>query len=232
MTTVKQTITAMRPIRFAAVMLLTLTVTASAAETNQLLPPSGYAKVTPAQPGFAGMELDFLGYPTNAAVALTQGRADARRDLTNGVLSMKTCGLPREEAWEYKKLLDERCHVSLDPLAGCCVTEGLIKYIDGYNGISEAYIEQKYGTNIFDQLWSEAKTNKQKFINAPASGSRTYTIREGDTLTKIASQQGITLKQLEDANPGVEPTKLQIGQKLVLPAAGKKTGAKPPQAAN
>jgi LysM repeat protein len=54
---------------------------------------------------------------------------------------------------------------------------------------------------------------------APAAGSE-YVIVKGDTLAKIAKKNGVTLKTLEAANPGVVPTKLKVGQKLVLPAGG------------
>jgi LysM repeat protein len=54
---------------------------------------------------------------------------------------------------------------------------------------------------------------------APAAGPE-YVIVKGDTLAKIAKKNGVTLKLLEAANPGVVPTKLKIGQKLVLPAGG------------
>ena len=47
-----------------------------------------------------------------------------------------------------------------------------------------------------------------------------YTVVKGDTLAKIAKAHGVTLKALEDANPGVVPTKLKINQKLTLPAGG------------
>ncbi len=39
-------------------------------------------------------------------------------------------------------------------------------------------------------------------------------------LGKIAKKNGVTLKALEAANPGVVPTKLKVGQKLTLPAGG------------
>ena len=45
-----------------------------------------------------------------------------------------------------------------------------------------------------------------------------YAIVKGDTLAKIAKAHGISLKALEDANKGVVPTKLKIGQKLTIPA--------------
>jgi LysM repeat protein len=47
----------------------------------------------------------------------------------------------------------------------------------------------------------------------------TYTVALGDTLRAIAAAGGITTQQLEDANPGVVPTELQVGEVLNLPAS-------------
>ena len=47
-----------------------------------------------------------------------------------------------------------------------------------------------------------------------------YVVVHGDTLGKIAKKNGVTLSALKAANPGVEPTKLKIGQKLTIPAGG------------
>ena len=55
---------------------------------------------------------------------------------------------------------------------------------------------------------------------APETTSSEYTVTKGDSLAKIAKKNGVTLKALETANPLVVPTKLKIGQKLVLPAGG------------
>jgi LysM repeat protein len=54
---------------------------------------------------------------------------------------------------------------------------------------------------------------------APAPAAA-YVVIKGDTLGKIAHKNGVSLKALEDANPGVQPTKLKVGQKLVIPAGG------------
>jgi LysM repeat protein len=55
---------------------------------------------------------------------------------------------------------------------------------------------------------------------APETAGSEYVIVKGDTLAKIAKKNGVTLKALEAANPGVVPTKLKIGYKLTLPAGG------------
>lgn len=45
-----------------------------------------------------------------------------------------------------------------------------------------------------------------------------YVVAHGDTFSSIAKTKKVTVKALTEANPGVEPTKLQIGQKLHIPA--------------
>jgi LysM repeat protein len=61
---------------------------------------------------------------------------------------------------------------------------------------------------------------------APAmSGGREYVIAQGDTLGAIARKNGISVRALQEANSGINPRKLQIGQKLQIPAGGTGAGA-------
>ncbi len=53
---------------------------------------------------------------------------------------------------------------------------------------------------------------------APESAGTEYVVVKGDYLAKIAKNNRVTLKALQDANPGVVPTKLKVGQKLTIPA--------------
>jgi uncharacterized protein YkwD len=64
----------------------------------------------------------------------------------------------------------------------------------------------------------------QKLVIPPDNGaldfglpSKIYEIGEGDTLLALASQHGSTLQDILDANEGIEPTDLQIGQKIIIP---------------
>jgi LysM repeat protein len=54
---------------------------------------------------------------------------------------------------------------------------------------------------------------------APAPAAQDYTVAKGDSFSSIAKKFGVKTKDIEVANPGIEPTKLQIGQKLHIPAA-------------
>ena len=48
-----------------------------------------------------------------------------------------------------------------------------------------------------------------------ADGS--YVIKSGDNLSKIAASFGVSLAELQAANPGVDSRKLHVGQKIVIP---------------
>ncbi len=50
------------------------------------------------------------------------------------------------------------------------------------------------------------------------TGAETYTVKSGDTLTKIAKSHGVTVKGLEAEN-GLSTTKIKVGQKLKIPAS-------------
>ena len=52
---------------------------------------------------------------------------------------------------------------------------------------------------------------------APA-GATEYTIAQGDTFSALAKKFGLKVKAIENANPGVDPAKLKIGQKIQIPA--------------
>jgi nucleoid-associated protein YgaU len=55
-----------------------------------------------------------------------------------------------------------------------------------------------------------------------AGGRATYTVRGGDTLSRIAARElgdGDRWAEIRDLNPGLDPRSLKVGAKLVLPAS-------------
>ena len=52
----------------------------------------------------------------------------------------------------------------------------------------------------------------------------TYVVVKGDTLSGIAQRNGVTLEALLAANPGVQPTALPVGTKLVIPSGSAAPG--------
>jgi len=49
------------------------------------------------------------------------------------------------------------------------------------------------------------------------AGPGEYIIKAGDTFTKIAQASGVSVADIEAANPGVSSNRLQIGQKINIP---------------
>ncbi len=56
---------------------------------------------------------------------------------------------------------------------------------------------------------------------AEAAGRRTHTVKAGETPGSIAKQHGIPVSKLLDANPGLDPKRMRIGQSLKLPPANR-----------
>ena len=56
---------------------------------------------------------------------------------------------------------------------------------------------------------------------APATGvlnsDGTYTVGSGDTFAKIARKFNVKMDAIEAENPGLDPTKLRVGQKIRIP---------------
>jgi LysM repeat protein len=51
-------------------------------------------------------------------------------------------------------------------------------------------------------------------------GMKEYVVVKGDILFTIAKKFGVSVKSIENANPGLVPTKMKVGQKLQIPAGG------------
>lgn len=47
-------------------------------------------------------------------------------------------------------------------------------------------------------------------------GRKTYTVRAGDNLSQIAQRYGLTVDELQELNPDVDPQAIRTGQRLRL----------------
>lgn len=55
----------------------------------------------------------------------------------------------------------------------------------------------------------------------PSGSEKTYTVKSGDTLAKVAKKNGVKLKALRAANPKIATTDhIHVGDKLVIPSKG------------
>lgn len=106
------------------------------------------------------------------------------------------------------------------------------------NGVS---VNELYSANGLDknsvlkigqqlQIPSEGGTATVSTVTADAyqptnltTGSQTYTVRSGDSLSKIARNYGTTVRAIKAAN-GKTSDVIRIGEELVIPVAGSSTG--------
>ncbi|MEH7012365.1 SH3 domain-containing protein [Neobacillus niacini] len=71
-----------------------------------------------------------------------------------------------------------------------------------------AFVSETYLTN----------NEPSKNINDTLNNTGTYVIKSGDTFTKISKTLGLSVSQIQKLNPGVEPTKMKIGQTIKIPS--------------
>ena len=67
-----------------------------------------------------------------------------------------------------------------------------------------------------DEIYADQEkiVEEEKRIAAERAAIRYYTVRDGDNLSKIAQKQGKSLNAILRLNPGINPDKLSIGQKI------------------
>ncbi|MEZ0395548.1 MAG: LysM peptidoglycan-binding domain-containing protein [Anaerolineales bacterium] len=68
----------------------------------------------------------------------------------------------------------------------------------------------------------------QTEVLLPTPTPLTYTVRQGDTLSGIASRFNVPLDDLLAANPGISPTALTVGMTLNIPVGGNVSGQPTP----
>ncbi|MFZ5824984.1 MAG: M14 family zinc carboxypeptidase [Bacillota bacterium] len=56
-------------------------------------------------------------------------------------------------------------------------------------------------------------------LRIPVQPGQQYVVQPGDTLWAIARRFGLSVAALQRANPGVDPLRLRVGQRLVIPSA-------------
>ena len=59
--------------------------------------------------------------------------------------------------------------------------------------------------------------------NTAAAGERNYTVKKGDTLSKIASEYGTTYQKLASYNGIANPSAIRVGQIIRIPESGSRT---------
>lgn len=76
------------------------------------------------------------------------------------------------------------------------------------------------GVSLFSNTDTETTETAEAETESDGEGAvRLHTVEPGDNYYKIAPKYGVTVSAIIQANPDVEPSKLQVGQKIRIPNA-------------
>lgn len=120
------------------------------------------------------------------------------------------------------KHTDNRTTHDIDYVASEAMTDALITsnqedqttayYDDSSTDTTETEVST---TPAEDAVVSEANSDSTQ-----SEANSIYTIQDGDTLGQVAAANGISIADLQAANPGADTNMLQIGQSLNIPVSG------------
>jgi hypothetical protein len=83
--------------------------------------------------------------------ALVRGQREALSDIARGHYQVLGYGLSvaHPESYPEYVCLRERYGINFRAVAGCVVTDSLVSYADGYNAITIAAANRKFGHDVF-----------------------------------------------------------------------------------
>jgi hypothetical protein len=85
------------------------------------------------------------------------GHQEAVADLARGRLRVVSYGLPVHWTAEYREILLRDYHIEHQAIAGCVVTDSLLKYAAAYNAVMEERIHALHGEHVFDDAAAKAE---------------------------------------------------------------------------
>ena len=77
------------------------------------------------------------------------GQKDAEAAWTQGRRQILTWGLPAPQIYEYAEILQRDYGVERRAIAGCVVSDSLIKYAAAYNEVMGRHLNAVYGKHVF-----------------------------------------------------------------------------------
>ncbi|WP_258088005.1 C40 family peptidase [Weissella fangxianensis] len=121
------------------------------------------------------------------------------------------------------KHADKRTTTDVNNVASEAMTEALVTSSQADETTSSYYDDSTTDTTETDASTTPAEDAVVSEANSDSTQSdatSVYTIRDGDTLAKVAAATGISIADLQAANPDADTSMLQIGQSISVPAAG------------
>jgi len=82
------------------------------------------------------------------------------------------------------------------------------------SGTDEDSGESGNGISQQQQTEQVSTTGETTTTTTPTTSGKFYTVKTGDTLAGIAEQVGVSVAQLQELNPALDPQALVSGQKI------------------
>lgn len=98
----------------------------------------------------------------------------------------------------------------LAPLALVAALVALVLVVKGSSSSDSQSASQTTTTQTTPKKQKKAKAKPKK------TTVKTYTVKSGDTLAVIAQQTKVSVGQIEELNPGLDPAALTVGEKVKL----------------
>lgn len=102
---------------------------------------------------FVILILGFWAWDVSASL---RGQIMAHFDVARGRYRQLAFGLAVPTRSAYARLLGERYGIEMRAVAGCIVSDSLIAYVQGYNKVSAAAANRKWGRDVFQESRQEA----------------------------------------------------------------------------
>lgn len=95
--------------------------------------------------------------------------------------------------------------------------EQIIKTAKELNEIKAIVAQTRASPSASSNRSGKVVSDNATGVVTKPEAERTYVIVSGDTFAKIATKLNVSLQAIIDANPNVDPRRLAIGQKIVIP---------------
>lgn len=89
--------------------------------------------------------------------------------------------------------------------------------VDGIFGLNTERAVRRFQRSFSLQSDGVVGENTLRALSPYINGYTNYTVRRGDTLYNIARRFNTTVRRITTANPGIPPTRLNVGQNIIVP---------------
>jgi LysM repeat protein len=116
-------------------------------------------------------------------------------------------------------LLMQGCKREDQPLANVATNETMMPLLDT-NTLYGTKVP--FGTGTLTQVIEPGNYLPAPVVPSPAPtpSAQEYVVAKGDSFYSIGKKHGVSASAIAKANPGIDSTRLKVGQKLQIPAAG------------